>query len=325
MLSKYLIFADGGNHKGYGHLSRMKTLINKLKIKNHSTILYENIGQKTFWLENGFSKIFFLENTSQILKNKHHIFIIDSKDNRSDLIKKFKEFTTKRVVIDNQTSMISEIDFQIIPTFYSQDIDIPVSTNHNPKTGSGIGYIIIDDVFLEPHHRYKKKKLVLSFGGNDPNNLTLKLLKKLSPIKEFSNDIIVILGPGYNYNISEIHKLCRKDQIIINPRNIHHFFRQSYMVITALGVTVQELFCAGIPTAVICNYDSDMDDVKKISKFSKKIRPHDSLVKSYGHFDRVKFQQLNKDIMIRKLSNDINKPLMNAGIRWDSFLNDINN
>ena len=50
-LKTYLIFADGGNHKGYGHLSRMKTLVRNLDIQDEVLCLHENNGQKSFWEE----------------------------------------------------------------------------------------------------------------------------------------------------------------------------------------------------------------------------------------------------------------------------------
>jgi spore coat polysaccharide biosynthesis predicted glycosyltransferase SpsG len=323
VLQRYLIFADGGNHKGYGHLSRMSTLINKLGIQDEVICLYENQGQQLFWEEHNFVNRCALTNISDILKYNDYIFIIDSKDDQSIILENLQPHLSKIIVIDNETKLLEKADIKITPTFYSDDGRVNDFNQNSLKIFSGIDYVIIDKHFLSPHSNEDKIHLTLSFGGYDPNNITLKVLQLIQSQGELLKDLIVILGPGYKHDIHEIFKFVHPNQVLVNPADIYKIFQRSYVVLTAMGVTVQELFCMGIPSGIIYNYDFDKSDLEKIKYYSSILRPQENLVDSFGHFASIDSVSLHETLSSRKSSNKVFSPLKKAGYMWDSFLDDI--
>ena len=322
MLKRYLIFADGGNHKGFGHLSRMKNLIFKLGIEDSVICLFENNGQQFFWKEHKFNKICALVDIYDILKFDDYILIIDSKDDHSEMLENLEKYLSKVIVIDNNTDLIKKADVKVSPAFYAaNECNDPM--RGTIKKFSGINYVIIDDNFLLPHHKENKSHLTLSFGGYDPNNITLRMLKLIKSQDRFLEDLIVILGPGYKHDFQEIYKYVHPDQVVINPKDIFKIFQKSYIVLTAMGVTVQELFCMGIPCGIVYNYDYDEFDLEKITQSSNFYRPEEDIIHSFGHFESVDQEQLLKELNLRKFSNEIFNPLMQAGHLWKSFLDDV--
>jgi spore coat polysaccharide biosynthesis predicted glycosyltransferase SpsG len=322
-LKTYLIFADGGNHKGYGHLSRMKTLVRNLDIQDEVLCLHENNGQKSFWEEHDCIDSHSLRNVSSKLKDNHHILIIDSKDDRSDILVHLQRYIYKIIVIDNETRLLEKADFKITPIFYSPNKKVNNLQSNALKIGSGVGYAIIDEQFLSPHTMVPKANLTLSFGGYDPNNITLKVLQRIQSQDELLKDLIVILGPGYKHDIHEIYKFVHPNQVLVNPADIYKIFQRSYVVLTAMGVTVQELFCMGIPSGIIYNYDFDKSDIEKIKYYSSILRPQENLVDSFGHFASIDSVSLHETLSSHKSSNKVFSPLKKAGYMWGSFLDDI--
>lgn len=323
MLKKYLVFADGGNQKGYGHLSRMRTLINKLGIKGEVICLYENIGQQLFWEEHNFLNTCSLINISDIFTYNNYILILDSKDDQSPIVEKLQPYLSKIIVVDNETKLLEKADVKIIPAFYFNNRGVNDLNQNLPRKCAGIDYVIIDKHFLLPHSNEDKAHLTLSFGGFDPNNITLKALKLIQSKEELLKDVIVILGPGYKHDIHEIYKFIPADKVLVNPKDIYKIFQRSYVVLTAMGVTVQELFCMGIPSGIIYNYDFDKSDLEKIKYYSSLLRPEENLINSFGHFTSIDSASLFNSLSSRKSSKRVFEPLKKAGHMWESFLDDI--
>ena len=114
--------------------------------------------------------------------------------------------------------------------------------------------------------RKTRDKITISFGGEDPNNLTLKVLSSIED-KEVLDRLLVILGPKYNFPIDLLTKFISEKQITKNPSNVYSIFTRSICVITALGVTLQELLRLNTPIILVNNYDEDLIDIKRIKNF----------------------------------------------------------
>ena len=96
------------------------------------------------------------------------------------------------------------------------------------------------------------KNVLLTFGGVDPNDFTLKTLKSISDYC-FKNDIIitVILGQGY-HNISSIEDAFPDIKIVINTKFISNYIQNADIIFSSAGRTTFEAASLGIPTIVLC-------------------------------------------------------------------------
>lgn len=324
---KYLLYADGGGKMGLGHLSRLKTLSKKLNISNEALFLFDNHDQRNFYNESYINA----EDISKFTSKNHQfeLFFIDTKRERRDILNIVKNYTKYLIILDNDTPFQYLFDCSVNPSFYS-----PSRNKKHIQTDtrilSGFEYSIIRDEFIKPSKKPLKSKpdlknCTLSFGGVDPNNITLRVLRELSSDKSILEDLIIILGPGYNHDENKLFNFINEDQVIRNPKNMHQYFASSYFVITALGVTVQELFSMGVRTGVIANYFEDIDDIDKIQHFSKKHLgiQAENLISYFGHYQNIDNKKLINNIKEFKAKKILQNPFLSMGIGWKSFLNEI--
>lgn len=98
------------------------------------------------------------------------------------------------------------------------------------------------------------KKIMVTMGGSDPDNVTLKVLKALERIDVPDLEVIVVLGPS-NQNRDMIQRVADsstvKIQLAENPEDMPSIMAWADLAVTAGGATVWELAFMGVPTLVI--------------------------------------------------------------------------
>jgi|MDTB01.2.fsa_nt_gb spore coat polysaccharide biosynthesis predicted glycosyltransferase SpsG len=258
---KYIFYADGNHGTGMGHLFRSKNLVNNLNIKNESIFLYRNDFQKKFYIEND------LKN-NQIIDYKSHgdgsYYFFDTKKNFTQEIDFLNAPKSNSISIDNFTNARNYCKYEVYPSFYFED---KISITPDKNIYSGYKFSILNQKLIQSNlMRKTRDKITISFGGEDPNNLTLKVLSSIED-KEVLDRLLVILGPKYNFPIDLLTKFISEKQITKNPSNVYSIFTRSICVITALGVTLQELLRLNTPIILVNNYDEDLIDIKRIKNF----------------------------------------------------------
>jgi CMP-N-acetylneuraminic acid synthetase/spore coat polysaccharide biosynthesis predicted glycosyltransferase SpsG len=105
--------------------------------------------------------------------------------------------------------------------------------------------------------REKGRHVVLSFGGSDPQGLTLKALAALAPLSHTlpELEVTVVLGPAFS-QLSELDGLLRR--LPIRPRILRHVEHMADIlvegdaVLCSGGMTVFEIAALGRPGIVLC-------------------------------------------------------------------------
>lgn len=304
---KHILYAEGGDGIGTGHLNRVLNLIKALNLKENYLCCYENCIQKSFYLEKNIPAISLLE-----LKQKDcfNTFFIDTKKERLDLIKVFKNRYKKLIVIDNSTKLANKADIQITPSYYSKDQETIVKET---LYCSGYKYLILNPDINEFHWNPKDYKLI-SFGGEDPNNLTLKTLKILKEVNKTHNTKVV-LGPNYKHDKNEILNYIEAKDIYENPGNLYEMFSHSLYVITALGVTLQELFKMSVPSIVITNYYEDSFEFEIIEKYAIKYMGKNfiNFLGYHKNINKNKYLQMHRRVSVFD-GQQIKLPLSEIGL-----------
>lgn len=97
------------------------------------------------------------------------------------------------------------------------------------------------------------RKLLVTMGGSDPENLTLRVLRALSKRNFFDLEIIVVSG-AENPHESLLNAVADSApgrlRIIKNAGDMSALMRWADLAITIAGGTVWELFCLGCPSLV---------------------------------------------------------------------------
>jgi UDP-2,4-diacetamido-2,4,6-trideoxy-beta-L-altropyranose hydrolase len=201
------------------------------------------------------------------LMNKIKCLIIDLPKNEE---KYGKELEKEKIIIINdigKEKIFSNIliNGSIVKKFHKYQIK-----NKSTKLFLGSKYTIIRKEFVKIRKNVKIerksiKNVLITFGGNDEKNMTIKILKFLLGKKI---NITIILGPT-NYNTKNISNLIKNKtnaKIIINPKNVAKLFSNQDLVISSTGITIYELACLGIPTIMIPINSAQKESAKEMEK-----------------------------------------------------------
>ena len=133
----------------------------------------------------------------------------------------------------------------------------------------GTQYAILNEVFAEFHRKAREtrdtvKKVLLSFGGSDPSNLTLKSLEALALV-DFRNTfcIDIVLGASYKAK-TEIKKVATESDLNIkihndiSPRDMAILMMEADIGIITGGLTLYEAASIGLPVIVINTNHQDI-------------------------------------------------------------------
>ena len=269
--------------KGLGHCKRMIIFAKELSDSGSEALLLTSKNRQDQVMSLKIEKLQYLEYDTNsdfpkvfalIKKNypKKQIksWSIDTKFNCSRVVRYLKTKGVYTRLFDNTRSCRLIVDENIYPSplFDEQDLDW---SRYEGKVFGGWDYALIGQrlkKIRENFGRYSQTSCVISFGGSDDYNITLKVLKILLPVAD-QIPIVVILGPQFKYteSISNINKIVgNRMQIILGKHNIDDHIASAKLLITAIGLTVIESIFLGIPCACISNYKNDERDEKKLKK-----------------------------------------------------------
>ena len=101
------------------------------------------------------------------------------------------------------------------------------------------------------------RRVMLSFGGSDPQKLTIKALSALAPLTVSIPDLDVtaVLGPafGHRAEIDELLKrLSYRPRILSNVEHMADILVEADLVLCSGGMTVFEIAALGRPGLVLC-------------------------------------------------------------------------
>ncbi len=101
------------------------------------------------------------------------------------------------------------------------------------------------------------RRVVLSFGGSDPQKLTLKALSALAPLAASVRDLEVtaVLGPafGHRRELDELlERLPYRPRILSHVEHMADILVEADLVLCSGGMTVFEIAALGRPGLVLC-------------------------------------------------------------------------
>jgi len=250
---KIVFRVDGSNEIGLGHVYRMITLANRMSF-NH----------EVFFLMNEDKKL----GIEKVKEYKYPIIIFKTKE---ELLKKIERINPNIVIndiLDTDKEYICDLKKKGYFVVNFEDMgegaeyaDIVINALYEksyPSENHYYGYkyaCLRDEFFIFPPKHVKKEvnNILITFGGSDPNNLTLKTLKALRKLNLKNIVITVILGLGYSQK-EELYNYVntlREEGFMINIKeNVKIMAKEIYnadIVITSNGRTIYEVASIGTP------------------------------------------------------------------------------
>jgi len=167
----------------------------------------------------------------------------------------------------------------------------------------GPKYIILRNEFASNKHKVKIrqesiKKILLTFGGEDHQNIT----NKIYPFFLDKNyELTILIGSAYSNKNKLLNSLKHHSKIKIKKsvKNIDNLFSKQDLVIASAGITIYELACLGIPTIIISTANHGIALAQEFSKLGFGI--------NYGMWDND-FKRLGEEIL--RLNDDKKKKNM---------------
>tara|TARA_A100001388_G_C28745940_1_gene489476 strand:+ start:551 stop:1576 length:1026 start_codon:yes stop_codon:yes gene_type:complete len=320
----YFIFDVGGEF-GLGHLKRCQ-IFGKEFIKNgfFCHYYYENFHDinlsKFISFKNSFIKVIKNKNLEIIYENKPKplLTVIDKKYIDKNFISSIKKYSKVLQIDDFKREL--NADYILNTNHFLKEIKYKGFIEKNIMFGKK--YNLIDKYYfnLKNNYQINSRNILISMGGEDPNNHTLKILRLLRKLdKSICKKIII--GPSHP-NPKSIRDECNQYHlnfsIISSPNSLKRYFQNINIAFSACGLTLRDLIASGIPTIGIpiekdqeYSYKNFLSnnlvfDIKELEKLdSKKIFYIDDF-----------FPSINRSV-IREACKDFYKsPGANVIVKW---------
>ena len=283
---KILFRADGGEGIGIGHIAREVTIAKRLiesygagvrfLVNNDKSIKDKLSGEGLSFhtLPEGINR----EEEIDIIENIYKQFALNTiildlnGDISVEYMNSLKALNVPVVSLDNATEGACLADVNIFPVAHYD----PHVLDHCSAVGQvygGAEYVVINDKLHKPAKEKKTSpgktlRVLITFGGSDPHNLTEKVAKALItpdlPVK-----LDVVIGPAFRAT-GKLEELSEKykDRITCHKGidNLAGLMTEVDIAFTAVGITVYELAYMGVPSVIISNYRADEQCLKSLRR-----------------------------------------------------------
>lgn len=266
-----LVRADASTAIGSGHVTRCLALA-KAWQDTGSRVCYlmaesipaldewlarENVEQARFSVEPG-SK----EDAEQTAACAHRLdvswVVVDGYRFRPDYVRTLKASGVRVLFLDDD----ARFDSYSADVVLNQNIDANAGMYRKTEPGTrlllGAEYVLLRPEFrAEPRTRViagVARKLLVTMGGSDPENVTLKVMQALSGMAETDFEAAIVVGGGNPHYASlqaAAERLPGKICLERNPANMARLMSGVDVAISAAGGTCWELAFLGVPMIVI--------------------------------------------------------------------------
>ena len=255
---------DGDNEIGLGHVYRMITLANRM-IFNHNIIFLMDNAKRL-----GIEKVKEYRYPIITFEGEDALFKNLEKINPNIVINDVLD-TDKRYILKLKKRGYFVVNFEDLGegSEFANIVINALYENSYPPENHYYGYKYVcfrDDFFIFSKKEVQKdvKKILITFGGADPNNLTLRTLKAVEKLNLKDIFIKVILGLGYNQKeeLNNYVIALKKEGFMVNVKeNIKMMAKEMYntdIVITSNGRTIYEVASIGTPCISISQNEREV-------------------------------------------------------------------
>ena len=252
---KILFVVSGYQEIGLGHV--YNTLLIANDILNHnieflvdskSQLALDTIASKNYTV--------FMQENEDIIDDikllKPDVIINDRLDTEDAYIQTLKALGVKVINFEDLGTGAKKADL-VINAIYPEKEILP---NHY----FGHDYFVLRDEFMLSSPRTiapKVKNILLTFGGVDPNNYTLKVLQSIYDYC-LEHDISISVVAGFGYKHYDTLKVYSDINIYQNASNISEHMKQANIIFTSAGRTTYEIASLTVPAIVLAQNEREL-------------------------------------------------------------------
>lgn len=264
---RVFIITEGGVNIGIGHITRCislyqafeeKGIISEFAVNGDETV-EDLLKDKRYRILNWLKE---RERVFSMIENAD-IVIVDSYLAEHEFYKKVSETVSVSVSIDDTARIDYPKGIVINGSIYAEELNY--TKRNNVTYLLSTRYLPIRKEFWDmPEKEIKEniESVIITFGGDDSRNMTVKVLKLLvDNYPELTKNVII--GKGFQ-NTNVLEKLKDNNTKLIyypNAEGMKNIMLESDIAISAGGQTLYELARVGVPTIAVAVADNQMNNI----------------------------------------------------------------
>lgn len=322
-----LFRVDGSYHLGWGHITRCLAFaqgLGEIGVKSVFVIrdyepkiteLIQHYGYEEETIPQGSSFAEDASLTSEFASRysvKLLITDLSNTDNMTNLGEYSRYFPALKaarkfmISIDDFIKTNFPYDIQIIPYYGAENMNY--ESHDSTKLLLGPAYFIFRQEFIEAAKMSRAIKkgaqnILLTMGGSDPLNLTLKIAKALNRLNITSLNLRIVIGPGFATSAKqEIGRILKgfegNYELVMENDNMAELMLWSDLAITGGGLTKYETAVTGTPSIIISHFDQEVERTKEFERGGSTL--HLGLISEINERDIAEaIEKLLKDYALR--------------------------
>lgn len=277
-LVRVAIRVDSSLQLGVGHIMRCLVLAEELRnhdcevtfvsLKMLSALEHEVI-------KRGFFAVSLAERAEvdAFLKEKSFdVLIVDHYQLDHEWEETVAKYVKKLVVIDDLANRPHHADLLIDQNFYTQAVSrYEHLVAPDCQLLLGPKYSLLREKFASLHAdmktREKVSKIIVNFGGTDPENTTLWALKELAEA-QYSGAVDVVIGQSHSYKLA-VEQFCKDHDhfnCFVQPESFEMLMHNADLAIGAGGTTTWERCCLGLPCIIVSIADNQVEVAQNLAQ-----------------------------------------------------------
>lgn len=274
---KVVFMIDGGSDVGLGHFIRATSVANFLVEDKHCGVVFV---VENKWLKNQLTKAGFNVELLQhekiidfLLDHKIDFLFIDVKSIKdvSQIVRRAKDKGVKVILMDNGTDARLFADLNVYPCLTEHTEHLKWN-GYTGRVCAGIEYFPLRKELIYHSLSDRGDDIVISMGGSDPYNITMKVIEQLVVLDRHLN---VILGPANQWRDEINEFVLRYDNVTVyhSPSNFVDIISKAALVVTGYGAFMYELAYMNVPFIVIAHGKNKekqalQDNLKKLGCYA---------------------------------------------------------
>jgi UDP-2,4-diacetamido-2,4,6-trideoxy-beta-L-altropyranose hydrolase len=232
--------------------------------------------------------------------------LVNKLNNPPTYIKALKELTDLVVTIDDAGEGAQSASLKINVLY------------HTPGAVTDPQYATMRDEFREIHKQMKTirsevRELLITQGGSDTYGFTPRILRALEQMDNGPHCTVVV-GPAFLHEaeLRETVGASKLDLTVVrDARNMAKLMWNADLAITAGGLTMFELACAGTPSLVVCAEPFEVETAARLEKAGAVVNLGFGEGLDYARLP-VSVDSLGRDVEIRDKMSRCGKQLVDG-------------
>ncbi|MBN2382472.1 UDP-2,4-diacetamido-2,4,6-trideoxy-beta-L-altropyranose hydrolase [bacterium] len=186
------------------------------------------------------------------------VFVLDGYHFTTNYQKAIREHGFMLLVIDDMAHLDHyQADILVNQNIHARDLDY--SLDKGTLILLGCEYCMLRREFMDyknwkRHIPEKAKKILVTFGGSDPHNVTLKVIDALNYMKDTDLEVKIIVG-SLNPHMATLQESAARlpftVQILSSVNNIAQLMAWADLAVSAGGSTCWEMAFMGLPNSIV--------------------------------------------------------------------------